>query len=105
MKAKRASIVARSIWLDIGRPDDLAPLLGMFNNECAELGGRACERLQAQIDEPRLELHAGKGLIDVAKRDMAGSAAAPAVRRKSVRRGSFIAFAPSVAACQPIIPA
>jgi hypothetical protein len=31
--------------------------------------------------------------------------AAPAVRRKSVRRGNFIAFAPSVAACQAIIPA
>src|SRR5258707_12697893 len=52
-----------SIRLDVGIPDHLAPLLGVVDNELAELGGRGCIRLQAQIDEPRLELRAGKRLI------------------------------------------
>src|SRR6516225_541168 len=52
-----------SVRLDVGRPDHLAPFLGVVDNELAELGGRGCIGLQAQIDEPRLELRAGKSLI------------------------------------------
>src|SRR5262245_12375221 len=52
-----------SIRLDVGIPDHLAPLLGVVDNELAELGGRGCIGPQAQIDEPCLELRAGKRLI------------------------------------------
>ena len=31
--------------LDVGRPDHLAPLLGFFSNELAEVRRRACERI------------------------------------------------------------
>src|SRR5262245_52457668 len=52
-----------SIRLDVGRSDHFAPLLGVVDNELAELGGRSGIGLQAQIDEPRLELRAGKRLV------------------------------------------
>src|SRR5215469_9287699 len=63
----------RSLWnigplalirLDVGIPDHLAPLLGVVDDELAKFGRRGGIRLQAQIDEPRLELRAGKRLID-----------------------------------------
>src|SRR5260370_27705840 len=53
----------RSLRLDVGGADHLAPLLGVVRNELAELGGRGCIGLQAQIGEPHLELRAGKRLI------------------------------------------
>src|SRR5215813_11123748 len=52
-----------SVRLDVRGPDHLAPLLGVVDNELAKLGGRGCIGLQAQIDEPRLELRAGERLI------------------------------------------
>jgi hypothetical protein len=54
---------AVSLRLDVGIPDHFAPLLGVVDNELAKLGGRGCIGLQAQIDEPRLKLRAGKRLI------------------------------------------
>src|SRR5262249_36307896 len=59
----RLARYTRSIRLDVGIADHLAPLLGVIDNELAELGGRGCIGLQAQIDEPRLELGAGKRLV------------------------------------------
>src|SRR6266567_4904309 len=52
-----------SVRLDVRGPDHLAALLGVVDNELAKLGGRGCIGLQAQIDEPRLELRAGERLI------------------------------------------
>ena len=54
---------AALVRLDVGRPDHLAPLLGVVDDELAKLAGRGCVGLQAQIDEPRLEIRAGKRLI------------------------------------------
>src|SRR6266540_1688661 len=54
---------AVSLRLDVGIPDHLAPLLGVGGNIHEKIGGRGCIGLQAQIDEPRLKLRAGKRLI------------------------------------------
>jgi hypothetical protein len=62
-------VAERKIWnssreqigllrLDAGRPDHLSPLLGIFDDEFAELGGRGWERLPAQLDELILGLWA-----------------------------------------------
>ena len=58
-----AAGTCRSLRLDVGGADHLAPLLGVVRNEFAELGGRGCIGLQAQINEPGLELRASKRLI------------------------------------------
>src|SRR5215467_5558394 len=54
-----------SLPLDARRPNHLAPLLGKFDNEFAELGGRACKWFRAQIDEPRFEHGISKGGINL----------------------------------------
>jgi hypothetical protein len=46
--------------LDVGGPDHLGPLLGISDDELAELGGRVCKRLKAQIYEPRFECRVGE---------------------------------------------
>src|SRR5437762_5824767 len=68
-----------SVRLDVGGPDHLAPLLGIFNDELAEFARRACKRLQTQIGEPRLELRAGDRLVNVLVEDRDG-------RRRGVSR-------------------
>jgi hypothetical protein len=45
-----------SFCLDVGRPDDLGPLLGFVGDELAEIGGRAHEHCAAKLGEPRLNL-------------------------------------------------
>src|SRR5262249_56370369 len=70
-----------SLPLDARRPNHLAPLLGKFDNEFAELGGRACKWFRAQIDEPRFEHGISKGGINLlieGRDDL----------RRPVRRGS-----------------
>src|SRR5262249_57245368 len=48
----------RNIWppallsFDASCPNHLAPLLGKFDNEFAELGGRTCKRIFAPFHEP-----------------------------------------------------
>src|SRR5262249_58331907 len=74
--------------LDPCSPDHLAPLLGKFDNEFAELGGRACKWFRAQIDEPRVEHGISKGGInlliedrdDLRRRVCGGSNAIPTAR-------------------------
>ena len=39
-----------SVRLDASVTDNLAPLLGIFDDELAKLGRRACNRFHAQID-------------------------------------------------------
>src|SRR5258708_8875106 len=50
--------------LDAGRADYLCPFLGIVDDELAEIGGRACKRLRAQIVEPGLEFGVGQPGID-----------------------------------------
>src|SRR5262249_52508022 len=74
-----------SLPLDARRPNHLAPLLGKFDNEFAELGGRACKWFRAQIDQPRFEHGISKGGInlliedvdDLRRRRLGGSNAIP----------------------------
>src|SRR5215470_6160384 len=50
--------------LDAGRTDYLCPFLGVLDDKLAEISGRACKCLRAQIIEPRLEFGIGKPGID-----------------------------------------
>src|SRR5262245_59576156 len=54
-----------SVCLDAGQLDHLAPLLGFFGDELAEVGGRARNHCTAQIGEPCLKLGIGKASVDL----------------------------------------
>ena len=41
-----------SVDLHVGRPDHLAPLLGFFGDELAEVSRRSCKRHGAQVGKP-----------------------------------------------------
>src|SRR5215475_15735601 len=86
-----------SIRFDVGIADHLAPLLGVIDNELAELGGRGCIELQAQIDEPRLELGAGKRLVHQLVED------GDDLRRRVRRRADPLPAARLVARHSPIV--
>jgi hypothetical protein len=55
---------AASVRLDVGRADHLAPLIGLFGDELAELGGRARKQYAAHFSEPRLDLGISKARVD-----------------------------------------
>src|SRR5262249_62291822 len=57
--------VARSLRLDFGRPDHLAPLLGVVCDQLAEVGRRAWKCGGAPLGKPRLHLGIGKGRVDL----------------------------------------
>jgi hypothetical protein len=46
--------------LDVGRPDQLTPLLGFVGNELAEVRRRACERIATSWREAAAEYHRGQ---------------------------------------------
>src|SRR5262249_26467685 len=54
---------AASVRLDVGRPDHLAPFLGVVGDELAKVGGRADSWCATQIGEPRLDLMIGESGI------------------------------------------
>ena len=54
-----------SLRLDVGGPDDLAPLLGFIGDELAEVGRRDRKHGAAQFDEPRLDLGIGEARVDL----------------------------------------
>src|SRR5690242_3424359 len=54
-----------SVCLDVGRPDDLAPLLGLVRNQLSEVGRRAWKCGDAQLGKPRLHLGISEGRIDL----------------------------------------
>src|SRR5262249_46777103 len=51
--------------LDVGRPDHLAPFLGLLGDELAEISGAHRHRHGTEIGEPRLDLGIGKSSIDL----------------------------------------
>jgi hypothetical protein len=55
----------RSLRLDVGRPDHLAPLLGVFCDELAEVGRRARQRRAAEVDQARLQLRIVESSVDL----------------------------------------
>src|SRR5262249_31290429 len=52
-------------WLDVGRPDHLAPLLGFAGDELAQFGRRHRHRRPAEFDETCLKLGIGQARIDL----------------------------------------
>src|SRR5262245_55987767 len=56
---------AASVGLDVGRPDHLGPLLGLFGDELAEIGGRADKRRASKVGKPRLHLGIGEAGVDL----------------------------------------
>src|SRR5262245_21962230 len=54
-----------SFWLDVGRADHLAPLLGFHGDERAEVGGRACQYRATQIGKARFEFGINKASVDL----------------------------------------
>jgi hypothetical protein len=54
----------RLVRLDVGRPDHLAPLLGILGDELAEVGGRARKHGSAQVSKPRLHRGISEPRID-----------------------------------------
>ena len=55
-----------SLRLDVGRPDHLAPFLGVVGDKLGEVGGRAGKHRCAQIGKSCLDLGIGEGGIDFA---------------------------------------
>src|SRR5271166_6852162 len=56
---------ARSIWLEAGFADHLAPFFGFRRQKPAELVRRAAVRLTAQAGEPRFDRGIGQRRIDL----------------------------------------
>src|SRR5262245_51643633 len=54
----------RSLRLDVGRPDHLAPLLGVVGDELAEIGGRADKRCASEVSQPRLDFGIGEAGVN-----------------------------------------
>src|SRR5262249_26966065 len=57
-------ILARSLRLDIGRPNDLCPFFGLVGNELGKVGGRAPKRYAAKFGKPCLRRGIGKHRIN-----------------------------------------
>src|SRR5262249_25513503 len=57
-----------SLWFDVGSSDHLAPLLGFFGNELAEVGRRAWKCGGTPLGKPRLHLGVGEGRVDLRAR-------------------------------------
>src|SRR5215813_8888869 len=51
--------------LDVGRPDHLAPLLGVIGDELFEVGGREREHRAAEVGKPCLDFGIGKARVDL----------------------------------------
>src|SRR5262245_33270933 len=54
-----------SLRLDVGRADHLAPLLSLFGDELAEVGGRHRHRRAAQVEQPGLHLRVVESRVDL----------------------------------------
>src|SRR5215813_11337647 len=58
----KVSLRVRSVRLDAGELDHLAPLLRFVGYELSKIGRRAWKRGGAQVGKPRLHLGIGEGL-------------------------------------------
>src|SRR5215813_5827671 len=56
---------AASVRLDVGRPDHLAPLLGLLGNVFAEVGGRAWKHSATKVAKARLHLGIVESRVDL----------------------------------------
>src|SRR5215813_11287459 len=55
----------RSLRLDVGRPDHLAPLFGFLGNVFAEVGGRAWKHSATKVGKARLHLGIVESRVDL----------------------------------------
>src|SRR5262245_26275346 len=55
----------QSLCLDVGRPDHLAPLLGLLGNVFAEVGGRAWKHSATKVGKARLHLGIVESRVDL----------------------------------------
>src|ERR1044071_5599718 len=53
-----------SAGFDVARPDHLSPLLGLFDDELAEVGWRAGKRGGAQVAQAAPQLGIGEARVD-----------------------------------------
>src|SRR5215467_9865475 len=53
--------VTVSVCLDVGRPDHLSPLLGLFDDDLLKLGRRHRHWHTAELGKTRLDLFVGEG--------------------------------------------
>src|SRR5262249_20909589 len=56
---------AVSVGLDVGGPDHLAPFVGFFGDQLAELGRRSRQRRAAEVSETGLHLRIGESRVDL----------------------------------------
>src|SRR5262245_14429272 len=60
-----SSAEASSLRLDVGGPDHLAPFLGFFGDQLAELGRRSRQRRAAEVSETGLHLRVVESRVDL----------------------------------------
>src|SRR5262249_52886601 len=60
-----SSWACRSLRLDVGGPDDVAPLLRLVGDELAKVGGREREHVATQVGKPHLDLGVGEARVDL----------------------------------------
>src|SRR5215469_17146039 len=66
LPAFRATVgLPRSLRLDVGRPDHLAPLLSFVGNELSKVGGRTCEHRTSQVSQALLHVGISERGIDL----------------------------------------
>src|SRR4029453_982496 len=53
------------LWLDVGRPDHVGPLLNLLGNELAEVGGRAWKHSATKLGKGGLDFGIGQAGVDL----------------------------------------
>src|SRR6516162_3372361 len=64
-RSSRSSAETSSLRLDVGSPDHLAPFLGFFGDQLAELGRRSRQRRAAEVSETGLHLRVVESRVDL----------------------------------------
>src|SRR5262249_26539999 len=84
------NVRAASLWLDVGRPDHLAPLLGFVGDEPAKVGGREHKWCAPHVGEPRLHFGIEEASVNLLVEflDDLGRRAQPTSPDIPYRRGS-----------------
>src|SRR5262245_58637561 len=83
--------VSALLRLDVGGPDDLAPLLGFVSDELAKIGRRTCKHYTAQIREPGLHAGIGEGHVSLSVESLDNLAGRALGRADTKKRTCLIA--------------
>src|SRR5438552_1139459 len=60
-----STMMARSVRLDVGRPDYLGPLFGIVSDKLTEVSGRTCKWNSAQLGKACLQHRIGEAGVDL----------------------------------------